>query len=76
MRIGGSYTPTPPATQRFRIGDVVTLKSGGPDMTIVGVNVLRGPAYAVTWFDGRKQGGTTFPEDALQPAPTKAQPTP
>lgn len=34
----------------FKCGDVVRLKSGGPNMTIL--NVLASGALTVSWFDG------------------------
>lgn len=49
-----------------KVGDVVVLKSGGPDMTVTEA----GREHAIcTWFDEKKavQKGT-FPNDSLRPA--------
>lgn len=48
----------------FKIGDVVSLKSGGPCMT-----VIDGEEHLVTcaWFEGKKEMRADYPVDALQP---------
>ncbi len=54
--------------QRFQVGEVVKLKSGGPDMT---VNYLVGSAqrelYDCQWFAGKKLEEGRFPADSLEP---------
>jgi uncharacterized protein YodC (DUF2158 family) len=61
--------------QIYNIGDVVSLKSGGPDMTIEGYVrhvSLSGPVtYSQTkvtcvWFTGDKQSRDTFHQDSLE----------
>ena len=56
----------------FKIGDVVRLKSGSPEMTITSVGdqvglVRLGPeSVACRWFDGKKMMSARFPPDSLQ----------
>ena len=53
--------------KKFKVGDVVRLASGGPNMTIIGDGVAPGHVEC-QWFDkhGQSQQGS-FPEDALIP---------
>ena len=47
----------------FKEGDVVRLKSGGPNMTVNGV---QGDAIEVTWFeDGKKLKTSVFSNEVL-----------
>jgi uncharacterized protein YodC (DUF2158 family) len=55
------------AEQRFNIGDIVQLKSGGPKMTVTQVFSDSTQCYNATWFAGAKREGGNFPHDALQP---------
>lgn len=54
---------------RFKVGDVVTLVSGGGPMTVVAVN---GDLVTCCWFESLPEGGwkgvnrATFPEAVLQ----------
>ena len=51
---------------KFKIGSVVALKSGGPDMTIVGESDIYDNGYEVKWFDMEDElKEADFPEDAL-----------
>lgn len=50
-------------------GDVVVLKSGGPNMTVTTVADLYGvPTAWCSWFDGKKQCSGTFNLLALRKA--------
>ncbi|KUM15227.1 YodC family protein [Pasteurella multocida] len=55
---------------QFHIGDIVKLKSGGPDMTIE--KVLRSISeeflgfYECQWFAGKKLEKGRFPEESLE----------
>lgn len=50
----------------LKIGDVVTLKSGGPSMTIENIGVYMYETKALcTWFDGNKKISDTFKLEAL-----------
>ena len=71
-------TPETPPTPKFAIGDVVQLKSGGPDMTVAEHQppffqdmVDR---YNVTWFNGSELQWSWVPSDCLKtqdnPCPT------
>jgi uncharacterized protein YodC (DUF2158 family) len=56
--------------QKYKIGDIVELNSGGPRMT---VSQLGSPIDEVSrvqcqWFAGSKQQEAWFPEDSLNPA--------
>ncbi len=49
----------------FKVGDVVVLKSGGPEMTIDYIDDSRSEAKCV-WFDDRKKLEAYFNPDSLQ----------
>jgi uncharacterized protein YodC (DUF2158 family) len=52
---------------KFKIGDVVMLKSGGPDMTIVGESDMIENGFEVKWFNIEEElQDSEFPEDALE----------
>lgn len=52
-------------SMRFKTGDVVKLRSGGPMMTVT--YVQSGPETVhTTWFSGDKQEIGSFPVDALR----------
>jgi uncharacterized protein YodC (DUF2158 family) len=56
---------------KFKAGDLVELKSGGPVMTIEKVHTGFGnemPSYACTWFAGAKENHKNFTEAALKKA--------
>jgi uncharacterized protein YodC (DUF2158 family) len=50
-------------SERFKVGDVVRLKSGGPDMTVTGVAI--GGDLICRWFEGDTARIDTFPSGAL-----------
>lgn len=61
----------------FKIGDIVTLKSGGPKMTVtrIGKDHLDRWEAGTTWFAGSKNEHGTFPVETLVLAPA-AEPKP
>ncbi|MEA3044371.1 MAG: putative small protein [Sphingomonadales bacterium] len=51
----------------FSLGDVVSLRSGGPSMTVVGVEQSANEAIIQTnWFDGTQFLSGSFPPGALE----------
>lgn len=56
------------ANGRFQVGDIVKLKSGGPEMTVK--EVLNG-GYRCQWFAGKKLEDGYFPAAGLEPASVK-----
>ena len=65
-----------PESPAFKVGDLVKLKSGGPTMTVHGIegnDPFLGRSneyhqYYCVWFAGSKNQGATFTEEALQHA--------
>lgn len=61
--------------QKYKTGDVVLLKSGGPKMTVkeytqdftLAPGVREVEAVSCQWFAGSKQEQAIFPEDSLEP---------
>ncbi len=54
-------------SEDLKAGDVVVLKSGGPNMTVTSVGDHYGVQTAwCTWFDGKKQQHGTFNLVALR----------
>jgi uncharacterized protein YodC (DUF2158 family) len=51
---------------KFKCGDAVRLKSGGPRMTISGENTVTPGQYFCKWFSGTKLNVNRFNEDELQ----------
>ena len=50
----------------FKPGDIVRLKSGGPDMTVETVSNLNDPTkYFCSWFAGAKNNHKSFTEASL-----------
>lgn len=53
----------------YDIGDIVKLKSGGPDMTVKEVITQMGGqfsgSYRCQWFAGKKLDMGVFPEESL-----------
>ena len=50
------------SVSNIQAGDVVQLKSGGPYMTVAGIE--EGEAYC-EWFEGKKNAGAKFPLTSL-----------
>lgn len=61
----------------FKVGDIVKLRSGGPDMTVESVPEFRqySEHYRCQWFAGKKLEHGNFQEEALE-AVQPAQATP
>lgn len=55
-------------SNQIQAGDVVELKSGGPNMT---VKWISGTECYCEWFDGKKVVGSNFEITSLRPADTK-----
>jgi len=51
----------------FKVGDIVQLKSGGPEMTVQTVPTTHSHYYNCQWFAGKKLESGHFPADSLQP---------
>jgi uncharacterized protein YodC (DUF2158 family) len=49
---------------KFKVGDIVMLKSGGPKMTVSEV-MAAGTLVRTTWFAGSRNEKGQFPEEAL-----------
>lgn len=60
----------------FAVGDIVVLKSGGPDMTVkdFGPDLGEDKLIICVWFEGKKAREHAFPTVVLQKAqpPTKS----
>ena len=51
----------------WKVGDVVMLKSGGPDMTVTRVENEQGTIFVFcSWFVGNKNEKGHFPPEALE----------
>lgn len=53
--------------EKFKTGDIVRLKSGGPDMTVqsYAAEILEGQVVHCRWFNGKKAESGAFREDML-----------
>jgi uncharacterized protein YodC (DUF2158 family) len=63
----------------FKVGDIVRLKSGGPDMVVRRVCVgyssdLPNGDYDCQWFAGKKLDKGTFPFESLVEVQTEDKP--
>lgn len=55
------------ATNNYKVGDIVKLSSGGPDMTIQSLPTSLSPNYYhCQWFAGKKLEAGRFPGDSLE----------
>lgn len=56
--------------KEFAVGNIVKLKSGGPDMTVkqvlTGLNDRPTGSYKCMWFAGKKLEDGIFPGDSLE----------
>jgi uncharacterized protein YodC (DUF2158 family) len=53
--------------KKFVVGDIVMLKSGGPEMTVKETLNLEIESYRCQWFAGKKLDSGVFPADSLIP---------
>ena len=64
--------------QKYKTGDIVQLKSGGPKMTVARYNnpsaIDTSPNVWCDWFAGSKHEKACFPEDSIQPAQADKKP--
>ena len=58
------------ANNQFKVGDVVKLKSGGPNMTVRSAPEMPGQVYQCQWFAGKKLEQGAFREESLETAST------
>jgi uncharacterized protein YodC (DUF2158 family) len=58
---------------KFAVGDIVKLKSGGPEMTIQTLPEPLAEAYRCQWFAGKKLEAGAFPSDSLELVRTEKQ---
>jgi uncharacterized protein YodC (DUF2158 family) len=58
-----------PKQTTFKVGDIVRLKSGGPDMTVQSEHessTTRTITYRCQWFAGKKLESGSFPPESLE----------
>ncbi len=55
-------------SEKFKKGDIVRLKSGGPKMTIDGVDQISKTVHA-TWFAGSKHQRAHFSFESIEIVP-------
>ncbi|EMH4156385.1 DUF2158 domain-containing protein [Serratia marcescens] len=55
----------------FKAGDIVTLKSGGPDMTVKAFMSSQGNSFLCQWFAGKKLEQGYFKPESLVLVPPK-----
>ena len=51
--------------EKFKVGDTVRLKSGGPLMTITQLTYAEPPNFICRWFEGDKMKQDVFPPEGL-----------
>lgn len=62
-------------TEKFQIGDIVQLKSGGPKMTVAEpFSPFGGGSVECQWFAGSKLERGHFPGESLVPVPDEKKP--
>lgn len=52
----------------FKVGDVVRLRSGGPEMTVTATNLGESKNLRCEWFESGSVKISTFPAAALEKA--------
>ena len=64
---GQSNVRTLTMQHKFQVGEIVMLKSGGPEMTVSQITNNRGtPLIRTTWFEGGELKRGQFPEESLK----------
>jgi len=58
------------SNEEFKAGDIVRLKSGGPDMTVSGLTYTK-DELVCKWFGGKKLEEGHFPPQAIERVPPK-----
>ncbi|EPL9570914.1 YodC family protein [Providencia rettgeri] len=58
-------------SNEFKSGDIVRLKSGGPNMTIKVFSQTQGNSYICQWFAGKKLEQGFFKADSIELASPK-----
>ncbi|RQU40501.1 DUF2158 domain-containing protein [Burkholderia cenocepacia] len=59
---------------KFNVGDIVQLKSGGPEMTVQALpTTATSTVYRCQWFAGKKLESGPFAEESLLLVPPKAE---
>ncbi|MEI7209242.1 DUF2158 domain-containing protein [Pectobacterium carotovorum] len=53
-------------SNKFKSGDIVKLKSGGPDMTVKIYSSSQGDSFLCQWFAGKKLEQGYFKPDSLE----------
>lgn len=53
-------------SDEFKSGDIVKLKSGGPDMTVKAFSTTQGHSYICQWFAGKKLEQGFFKADSIE----------
>lgn len=53
-------------SDKIKEGDVVVLKSGGPEMTVSHRNVEDSEQWVCVWFEGQNKKIDSFKEKALE----------
>lgn len=56
--------------KKFKTGDLVVLRSGGPQMTVK--DVAHNGGYYCQWFAGKKLESGHFEEDSLEYVPANS----
>ncbi len=59
------------ASNKYNVGDIVKLKSGGPEMTVRAAPDVVGRSYTCQWFAGKKLEQGVFPQESLEPDKAK-----
>ncbi|CAB3767445.1 YodC family protein [Paraburkholderia solisilvae] len=53
------------ASDKFNVGDIVKLVSGGPDMAVKSFSTISGGVFRCQWFAGKKLESGDFAPESL-----------